>query len=91
MYISSLYIGYETIIKELTFPKDENIFHEIKLNPKIINSDEISILGSNREFMDYSNIPGQISFSPKHVSTLPNLGKSIYFDLSSIYQESNLL
>ena len=69
------YIGYETVIKELTFPKDENIFHEIKLSPKIINSDEISILGSNREFMDDSNIPGQISFSPKHVSTLPNLGE----------------
>ncbi len=69
------YIGYETVIKELTFPKDENIFHEIKLNPKIIISDEISILGSNRELMDDSNIPGQISFSPKHVSTLPNLGE----------------
>ena len=37
------YIGYETVIKELKFPKDESIFHEIKLNPKIINSDEISI------------------------------------------------
>ena len=69
------YIGYETVIKELRFPKDENIFHAIKLNPKIINSDEISILGSNREFMDDSNIPGQISFSPKHVATLPNLGE----------------
>ena len=69
------YIGYETVIKKITFPKDENVFHEIKLNPKVINSDEISILGANRELMDDSNIPGQISFSPKHVSTLPNLGE----------------
>ena len=69
------YIGYETVIKELKFPEDENVFHEIKLNPKVINSDEVSILGTNREFMDDSNIPGQISFSPKHVSTLPNLGE----------------
>ena len=38
------YIGYETVIKELTFTKDENVFHEIKLKPKVINSDEISIL-----------------------------------------------
>ena len=56
------YIGYETEIKELRFPKDENIFHEIKLIPKIINSDEVSILGSNREFMDDSNIPGKFLF-----------------------------
>ncbi len=69
------YIGYETVIKELRFPKDENTFHEIKLNPKVINSDEISILGANREFMSDSNVPGQISFSPKHVATLPNLGE----------------
>ena len=69
------YIGYETEIKELRFPKDENIFHEIKLIPKIINSNEVSILGSNIEFMGDSNIPGQISFSPKHVATLPNLGE----------------
>ncbi|MFL3007082.1 MAG: TonB-dependent receptor [Candidatus Neomarinimicrobiota bacterium] len=69
------YIGYETVVKELKFPKDENIFHKIKLNPKIINSDEISILGANREFMGDSDIPGQISFSPKHVATLPNLGE----------------
>ena len=69
------YIGYETVNKELKFPKDENVFHEIKLDPKVINSDEVSILGSNREFMDDSNAPGQISFSPKHVATLPNLGE----------------
>ncbi len=69
------YIGYETVVKKLKFPKDENVFHKIKLNPKIINSDEVSILGANREFMAVSNIPGQISFSPKHVATLPNLGE----------------
>ena len=28
------YIGYETVIKELKFPEDENIFHEIKLTQK---------------------------------------------------------
>ena len=69
------YIGYETIVKELQFPKDEATFHEIRLGPKVINSDQVSILGSNREFMDYSKIPGQISFSPKHIATLPNLGE----------------
>ena len=32
------YIGYETVTKILHFPKDEVVFHEISLNPKIINS-----------------------------------------------------
>ncbi len=69
------YIGYETVIKILNFPNDQTIFHQINLKPNIINSEEISIVGLNREFMDYSNNPGQISFSPRHVATLPNLGE----------------
>ncbi len=73
--LSVSYIGYETVTKILYFPKDEIEFHEISLNPKIINSKEISIVGLNREFMARSNSPGQISFSPRHVATLPNLGE----------------
>lgn len=69
------YIGYEPLIKELQFPTDETVFHEIRLSPRVIISDEVSILGREREFMVASNIPGQISFSPKHVATLPNLGE----------------
>ena len=69
------YIGYQTVTKILNFPKDEIVFHKVSLKPKIINSEEISIVGVNREFMDHSNNPGQISFSPRHVATLPNLGE----------------
>jgi len=69
------YIGYKTEKISLVFPKDENIFHEILLIPKIITTSGISILGSNREFMEKSNSPGQYTFSPRHISTLPNLGE----------------
>lgn len=69
------YIGYETEKLSLLFPKDEITFQNIKLKPKIIISKEVSITGSTREFMERSSSPGQVSFSPRHISTLPNLGE----------------
>ena len=69
------YIGYETKRIKLSFLKNLSSFQKISLYPKIINSNEISITGMNREFMDESDFPGQISFSPRHISTLPNLGE----------------
>ena len=69
------YIGYETKKTYLLFPKDENIFQNIFISPKILTTAAVSIVGTTREFMDRSNSPGQISFSPRHISTLPNLGE----------------
>ena len=69
------YIGYETKKTYLLFPKDENIFQEIFILPKVLVTAAVSIMGTTREFMDQSNSPGQISFSPRHISTLPNLGE----------------
>ena len=69
------YIGYEKKTTMLEFPKDEKSFHQILLKPKILSSEEISITGLSKEFMNRSNIPGQISFSPRHIATLPNLGE----------------
>lgn len=69
------YIGYEAEKMSLLFPKDEKIFHEIFIAPKVLVTEAVSITGNTREFMDRSNAPGQISFSPRHISTLPNLGE----------------
>tara|TARA_Y100001970_G_C14251907_1_gene872464 strand:+ start:1369 stop:4008 length:2640 start_codon:yes stop_codon:yes gene_type:complete len=69
------YIGYETINIPLSISHKKNTFHNISLTPKIIHSKEISIIGNIKDFMDQSNNPGQISFSPRHVSSLPNLGE----------------
>ncbi|MBT3179562.1 MAG: TonB-dependent receptor [Candidatus Marinimicrobia bacterium] len=69
------YIGYETEKRPLLFPKNESIFQEIFISPKVLSTETVSITGVTREFMDRSNSPGQISFSPRHISTLPNLGE----------------
>ena len=69
------YIGYETEKVPILFPKDESVFHKIFISPKVLSTETVSIMGTTREFMDRSNSPGQISFSPRHISTLPNLGE----------------
>ena len=69
------YIGFETEKVPLLFPKDETIFQEIFISPKVLSTEAVSITGAAREFMDRSISPGQISFSPRHISTLPNLGE----------------
>jgi len=73
--LSVSYIGYNTQKIYLKFPKDNEKILNIKIMPKVLSSEDINIIGIKREFMDRSNSPGQISFSPKHISTLPNLGE----------------
>ena len=69
------YIGYNHKIIELEFPNDDKNDYEIALEPKVLSTKEISIFGLPKEFMDRSNNPGQVSFSPRYISTLPNLGE----------------
>ena len=69
------YIGYDHKIIELQFPNDDKNDYEILLEPKVLSTKEIPIFGLPKEFMDRSNNPGQVSFSPRHISTLPNLGE----------------
>ena len=69
------YIGYETNKQAITVNPKKYFFKEITLTPKVLNSKEISILAENQDFMTESNNPGQLSFSPRHVSSLPNLGE----------------
>ena len=69
------YIGYNHKIIELEFPNDDKNDYEITLQPKVLSTKEISIFGLPKEFMDRSNNPGQVSFSPRYISTLPNLGE----------------
>lgn len=69
------YIGYHhkyLIIEKAT---DNNKHFKIELTPKILESETISITGHNKEFLDIPGTHGQISFSPKHIANLPNLGE----------------
>ena len=69
------YIGYKTQKIPLSFPNNDTSFKKILLSPKIILTDKISIFGSNYEFMGKSKNPGQIAFSPRFISSLPNFGE----------------
>ncbi len=69
------YIGYETQKTIITHPKTNKYSKDIYLNQKIINSKNIYIKGKAREFLSIANEPGKISFSPKHISTLPTIGE----------------
>ena len=69
------YIGYETQKTIITHPKTNNYSKDIYLNQKIIDSKNIYIKGKSREFLSIANEPGKISFSPKHISTLPTIGE----------------
>ncbi len=69
------YIGYQTSKIEINFPFDEYKVKNIRLKPHIISSKDIWITARSREFMGRTETPGKISFSPRHISTLPNLGE----------------
>ena len=73
VYVS--YIGYEPQGKPIYFSKNQQSSIEIFLKQKIIYSKNIFIRGRSREFMSLTNEPGKISFSPKHISTLPTIGE----------------
>ena len=73
VYVS--YIGYETQEKPIYFSRNQQSPVEIFLKQKIINSKNIFIRGISREFLSLTNEPGKISFSPKHISTLPTIGE----------------
>jgi len=69
------YIGYKTTKEPLSFKNNNSQYIKVNLEPKVLQTPQVSILGSNKEFMDKSGTAGQLSFSPKHISSLPNLGE----------------
>ena len=69
------YIGYKTTRVALNFPRDEYSLLRVNLQPRVISSEGVWIMAEGREFMDRSDTPGKISFSPRHITTLPNLGE----------------
>ena len=69
------YIGYKTEKKVIHLKNARNSNLEFYLKQKILNSKNIYIRGESREFLNIANEPGKISFSPKHISTLPIIGE----------------
>jgi len=69
------YIGYHHKFLVLDKALDRDKHFEVELVPKILESKSVSITGQNKEFLDTPGTHGQISFSPKHIANLPNLGE----------------
>ena len=69
------YIGYKSELIQINFLENEYRSFEVHLSPSIILSEKVSILGSNLKFMEKSENPGQVTFSPRYISSLPNLGE----------------
>ena len=62
LYVS--YIGYETEKQSIYFSVNKEIEIDIYLKQKIIKSKNIFIKGKSREFMQLSQDPSKIAFSP---------------------------
>ncbi len=73
------YIGYkpENEIIRWADVKD-NLIH-IELEPRVISTAGITVKGEYLEYMDQTSEPNRISFSPRHINSLPKLGETDLF------------
>ena len=70
------YIGYET--QTLLFDNNEenNSIIQINLSPKIISGKGITVMGEGYDMIQQGKQISQISYSPKNVANIPNLGEN---------------
>ncbi|MBH50065.1 MAG: hypothetical protein CMG69_04850 [Candidatus Marinimicrobia bacterium] len=73
------YIGYEPITVPIFFSEATDSLYVIELFPKVIRSEGVTVTGDNMEFFSQPMKTGQISFSPKHIASLPKLGETDIF------------
>ena len=70
------YIGYHPL-KIVNNVNDDANYYEIM--PKILGVETINIFGEKIEFLQRSSSHGELAFSPKHITNLPNIGESDVF------------
>ena len=70
------YIGYELVEFVNTSGLD---VVRIELFPKILGSETVNIYGEQLEFLQRASGTGQITFSPRHIDNLPNIGETDIF------------
>ncbi|HCN23806.1 MAG TPA: hypothetical protein DIS65_00355 [Candidatus Marinimicrobia bacterium] len=74
------YIGYEIARKIITATLENTIsFYLIELHPTVLRGKGVAVTGGNLEFMDQPIKSGRISFSPRHIASLPKLGETDAF------------
>ena len=70
------YIGYHPL-KSVINENDNSNYYEII--PKILDVETVNIFGEKIEFLQRSSNHGELSFSPRHIINLPNIGESDVF------------
>mgnify|MGYP001157414673 FL=1 len=70
------YIGYHPL-KVVNSVKNEVNYFEIV--PKILDVETINIFGKKIDFLQRSSDHGVLSFSPRHITNLPNIGETDVF------------
>jgi len=73
------YIGYEMVKKIITAIENTFTYYLIELHPKVIRGKGVNVIGGNIEFMEQPIKTGRISFSPRHIASLPKLGETDAF------------
>ena len=73
------YIGYEMVRKIVTVMENIISFYLIELHPTVLRGKRVTVTGGNLEFMDQPIKSGRISFSPRHIASLPKLGETDAF------------
>jgi len=77
--INISYIGYEPIRVPISFSEAPDSLYIVELLPKVIRSEGVTVTGDDLEFFSQPMKTGQISFSPKHIASLPKLGETDIF------------
>jgi outer membrane receptor for ferrienterochelin and colicin len=73
------YIGYKMVRKIVTAMENTISYYLIELHPKVLRGKGVIVTGGNLEFMDQPIKSGRISFSPRHIASLPKLGETDAF------------
>ena len=73
------YIGYKMVRKIVTAMENTISYYLIELHPKVLRGQGVTVTGGNLEFMDQPIKSGRISFSPRHIASLPKLGETDAF------------
>ena len=73
------YIGYAMVRKIITATENTLSYYLIELHPKVLRGKGVTVIGGNLEFMNQPIKSGRISFSPRHIASLPKLGETDAF------------
>ena len=73
------YIGYEPVKIPFSISDSGDSLRIIELSPTVIRAEGVTVTGDDIEFFSQPLKTGQLSFSPRHIASLPKLGETDVF------------